>query len=120
MYLKFHYILQAVHNIHPHSITAYERILPLSFFGICYYGFHAYLLLETSILLHYGQKKNSKSSLPHYHTNLTQFFRRAQLPSDNNSDQESFVNIDQNILQMNEPFDGHNPSQMNDDTQLHV
>ena len=78
--------------------------------------------METSILLHYGQKKNSKSSLPHYHSNLTRFFRRAQLPSDNNSDQESFVNIDQNILQMNEPFDSqsHNPTQINDDTQLHV
>merc|ERR1712141_107772 len=103
-----------------HSITAYERMIPLSFFGLCYYGFHAYLLLEISILLHYGQKKNSKTSLPYYHSNLTRFFRRVQLPSDNNSDQESFVNIDQNILQMNEPCDDHNPTQMNEDTQLHV
>ena len=95
-------------------------MIPLSFFGLCYYGFHAYLLLEISILLHYGQKKNSKTSLPHYHSNLTRFFRRGQLPSNNNSDQESFVNIDQNILQMNEPCDDHNPTQMNEDTQLHV
>ena len=103
--------------IHPtnfNNIAAYQNIITFSFFGICYYGFHAYLLVEMAILLHYGQKKNSKSSLPHYYSNLAQYFRQIRLPRDNNSDQESFVNIDENILQMNQP--GDNSTQMNGNT----
>ena len=103
--------------IHPtnfNNIAAYQNIITFSFFGICYYGFHAYLLVEMAILLHYGHQKNSKSSLPHYHSNLARFFRQTRLPRNNNSDQEPFVNIDENILQMNQP--GDNSTQMNDNT----
>ena len=100
------------HPTNLHNMATYQNMITFSFFGICYYGFHAYLLMEMAMLLHYGQKKNSKSSLPHYYSNLAQYFRQIRLPRDNNSDQESFVNIDENILQMNQP--GDNSTQMND------
>ena len=44
---------------------------PMFTFGICYYGFYAYLLIE----IVYRMKK-SKLSVPYYHSNLTRIFQR--------------------------------------------
>merc|ERR1711964_209336 len=83
---SYEYMTRHPKNLH--NMATYQNMITFSFFGICYYGFHAYLLMEMAMLLHYGQKKNSKSSLPHYYSNLAQYFCQIRLPRDNNSDQE--------------------------------
>merc|ERR1712141_586248 len=61
------YGYMTINSSHSNSFHLYEKKIPLSFFGILYYGFQAYLLVEIACLLHTNMRENSKY-LPYYHT----------------------------------------------------
>ena len=51
------------------NVDLYEKIMPLSFFGILYYGFQAYLLMEIACTLPKNSEKKYSKFLPYYCSN---------------------------------------------------
>jgi len=51
------------------NVNLYEKIMSLSFFGILYYGFQAYLLMEIACTLPKNCEKKYSKFLPYYCSN---------------------------------------------------
>ena len=51
------------------NVDLYEKIMSLSFFGILYYGFQAYLLMEIACTLPKNSMKKNSKSLSYYCSN---------------------------------------------------